>query len=191
MKKNPVTLIGIVVVCFGFGFLTSWCVLRQQKKAGLETFLDNRERVLKLLDKHFSEAPEGTTLAGRSPKSTDVLFPGSDNIRSVVRTHRWHSARNFQVALDLTEAYIALHNQSSSETCTGRKLLDHYFQDLAKLGLRNQGSPGSGRFGTDASTQHVTQRWSLDDYTIFILCDVVVDLDSKTAVIQCNVIQDY
>jgi hypothetical protein len=188
MKKKHVIVLAIVAVSFGFGFITSWCVLRQRARTSLETSLDNRERVLTLLNRNFAEAPEGTTPAGRRPKPTHVLFPGREHIRGVLRRQRWHSVRSFETGVYLSESYIARHDQNSSETCTARKLLDYYCRDLGRLGLGNQGWPWSRRPG---STQYAAQVWWVEDYTIHVLANVVVDLDSKTAVIQCNVIEDY
>jgi hypothetical protein len=188
MERRYIYILAVGVLVMSISLV--WFIrAREARGPSLETFLDNREQVLTLLRDNFKQAPEGTSFATRlDVNAGDVLFPGRDHIRLVVKSQAWHTSRGFKAFLDLTDSYTAKHDQASSETCTARQLLDHFLGGLEGLGVQNRGTPGGTWI---AKTQSVEQHWSLNDYTIQVMANVVVYSNSRSAAIYCWVIESY
>jgi hypothetical protein len=80
----------------------------------------------------------------------------------------------------LNDAALPKDKQASSETMTAIVLLNHYFAELTKLGLRTRGSPGI----VVGEIQLATKEWFQDpDHSISVQGTVFVSPESKKAIV--------
>ena len=182
MKKTYLLFIVLVMVFAGLLLL----MRRKETKTNIRLFLKTRDDVLRLLSSNFNASPEGTTFARKPVGLDNLLFPGSDHIRAVARRQQYHGTSNLTAVLELSDTFISTTDQGSSEPCAARKLLDFFSQGIGKTGLQSQGSPGCGGVGY---VQYVQQSWHWQNFTIYIIAEVVVDLKGKTAFISFNIIE--
>jgi hypothetical protein len=149
-----------------------------------DDFFQIRNSVYSLLHERANTPIDGVTIilppTESSLQEIAKPFPDDTHIQNVVRGGDWLGGGGFQLLLNLEDSALPTDRQGYSKTMTATVLLNHYFSDLEKLGLRRRGSPGvvMGRI------QSAQNEWfSEPDQFVSVEATVFVSRESQQAIV--------
>ncbi|TWT30841.1 hypothetical protein [Blastopirellula retiformator] len=143
MKPSRLSLLAVLASLLVVISVT--LISADQSLKSRDSFFALREEVNKHLLARIAAPLPGTTRAlpvDEHLALTLQLFPDRDFIEHTLKQRDWSGGTSANIILNLDEQFLAQHPQGDSQSMMATVLLEHYLQDLEKLGFRGPGSPG-------------------------------------------------
>jgi len=193
MKIKAKSWLVVLVVLVGLLASSNSLLLMQvaREKKDFEAFLTARDAVASVLKEKFAKGSGsgGTTTLNFSGRGAILsLYPTSEHVREMARSHKWQHCWNFTAHLDKKRVAVSGDEKDLSLAWRADKISDWLLSDLAKAGF----SCGmSSTEGPEGPTQLAQQFWWTEDFTIYVISETTVDFKANTARLSLTIIESF